>query len=205
VLRKGARIGAIALTLAVGLGTQPVWAAATGIPKGFLLTEARATGPQSADDRNEMWWKVSDRTAQPLEVNPCGSKTYSDGRTAMRTISLKTSAPSSSSEQLVLYRSAAGAEAALNRLRADARRCTKHKDGYRYSVKPLRIGDDAAWVKYSKGSGNKELFGRFAAVARHGKALIIYTMDGANYHTGSLTGPAKTMAAKVCKIPHVCG
>ncbi|GAA2885964.1 hypothetical protein GCM10010517_49620 [Streptosporangium fragile] len=203
MLRHGTHIGAIALTFLIGLGAEASWAA-TAIPKGFLLTEARATAPQSEDDRNEMWWTVSSRMAQPLEVNPCGAKKYGDGRTAMRTIRLKTSAPASSSEQLVLYKSVNAAKAALDKLRTDVRRCAKGENGYRYSAKPLRIGDDAVWVKYSKRTQKNELHGSFAAVARRGKALIIYTRDGGSYTAGSLTGPAKTMAAKVCKISGVC-
>ncbi|WP_449063356.1 hypothetical protein [Planomonospora algeriensis] len=114
-------------------------------------------------------------------------------------------APSSSSEQLVLYRSARAAAAALDRLRADVRRCTEDRDGYRYSVKPLRVGNDAVWVKHSKKEGRSELYDRFAVVARRGKALILYTVDGGSYTTGSLTGPAKKMAVKVCGIRGVCG
>src|SRR5437868_6650473 len=203
MLRSGLGAGVIALAALIGFGVDPALAA-TAIPKGFLLTEADATAPQSADDRNEMWWKVGNRLSQPLEVNPCGSKTYKDGRTSMRTISLNTSAPSSSSEQLVLYRSADAAKTALAKIRSDVRRCAKGKNGYRYTYKPLRVGDEAVWVKYSKQQGKSELHGSFAAVARRGKALILYTRDGGGYVSGSLTGPAKTMAKKVCGLPRVC-
>lgn len=203
MLRYSASASVIVLALLIGLGAEPA-RAATAIPKGFLLTEVRATEPQSEEDRNEMWWKVSNRVTQPLEVNPCGSKRYSDGRTAMRTISLKSAAPDSSSEQLVLYKSVRAAKAALAKIRSDIRRCAKSKDGYRYSFKPLRIGEEAVWVKHSKREGKAELYMLFAVSARRGKALIVYTRDGGSYMRGSLTEPAKAMARKVCALPRVC-
>jgi hypothetical protein len=41
-------------------------------------------------------------------------------------------------------------------------------------------------------------------VARQGRAVMIYTATEGNYRPGMLTKDARTMAAKVCRLPGVC-
>ncbi|WP_344211059.1 hypothetical protein [Nonomuraea bangladeshensis] len=92
--------------LAIGsllAGTSPAHATAPRIPRNFLLTEPAAVKGPVVED--EEWWEMSDSLSRQLEFNPCRSKGKPhEGRVAMRTITYSTSAPSGTSEQLVLYR-----------------------------------------------------------------------------------------------------
>src|SRR5262249_17766442 len=110
----------ITTTLALLLALSP----ATHIPKNFLLTERAARQPLSAMEAAELAYKISDHLTKPLEVNPCLHKHAIDrGRVAARTITYWSSAPSSSSEQLILYKTPGAARSAFTALLAEARRC----------------------------------------------------------------------------------
>jgi hypothetical protein len=184
------------IALSVSLLLAP---ASTQIPKNFLLTEKEARTPPSGGEEGEVWWKISDSRTRGLELNPCGSEVNSKGRTAMRTITVLTSGPSTAAEQLVLHGSVASANAAFERLRADLKRCAVKNGERQYVVKKLTVGNEAVWV-----SG----LGGWYTVARRGSALMLYTGDEGYYlpeiAKSRLVGQAKKMAAKVCTLPKVC-
>ncbi|GAA4231743.1 hypothetical protein FHR32_004127 [Streptosporangium album] len=195
-------------------GTGVAHAGTAEIPKGFLLTErAAAAGPVMED---EEWWKISNSLSRQLELNPCDTKGKPrDGRVAMRTITYSSSAPSGSSEQLVLYRNTESAQAAFRKLRADLTRCPKQATTKRstssrfgYVGKPLRVGDEAlsvAGYSYKKGKREGEA-AEMGVVARRGTALILYTDAGNGLRESKkIVGQAKKMAKKVCDLPGVCG
>lgn len=193
-------------------GTGVAHAGVAEIPKGFLLTEAAAVAGPVVED--EEWWKISNSLARQLELNPCRRKGKPrDGRFAMRTILYSSSAPSGSSEQLVLYRSTKAAQAAFRQLRADLTRCskqasTKRTTRYGYVGKPLRVGDEALSVAgyfYKKEKRERDP-GELGVVARRGTALFFYTDVGNGAAAGKkIVGQAKKMAKKVCDLPGVCG
>ncbi|MEZ7125701.1 hypothetical protein ACBR40_10205 [Nonomuraea sp. AD125B] len=193
------------------------------IPDNFLLTEKAARAPQSEDDRAESSWRISDKTTAPLALNPCRRKRVSPAeRSAVRTIFHDTTAPSHSSEQLLVHRSAGAARTALRTLLADARRCRTKPYGAPYSwardsrtrwvVSPTRVGDEAALMHlmmYDK--LNKEWTPLLSGiVARKGRALMVYTGDQETLgHSRAravkaLRKTATRMAAKVCALPSVC-
>lgn len=198
----------ITILLSVALALTP-------IPRDFLITEPAA---RVVDPDGEQWWKISDKLSKPLQLNPCGRKGGTgDGRTAMRTITYGNTAPSHAGEQLVLFKNVTTAKTALVRLRADVKRCAKHKEppttawtgitAYRYVTgRAPRVGDDALFVsgqiKERGRRGWNELEGYL--VARKGSALMIYTADWEFSIRKKVTGQAKKMAAKVCDLPGVC-
>ncbi|MGN9837717.1 hypothetical protein ACTMTI_06325 [Nonomuraea sp. H19] len=199
----------ISVTLSVLLAFSP--AAATEIPKNFLLTEPAARTPLSQGDASEMGWQISDKLTRPLELNPCNRRRAADAsRVAARTITYWSSAPNSSSEQLILYSSPRAAHAALTQLRADVKRCARTGDPaapqlkIRWRTSKVRVGDEATGMGYTTwqdGYVNETLSG---VVARRGSALMIYADTAAVYQPGVLIKNAKKMAAKVCKLPGVC-
>ncbi len=199
-------------------GTGVAHAGATEIPKGFLLTEAKARKGVDPDFKDEEWWTVSDNPSRRLELNPCRTKGKPrDGRVAMRTITHGTSAPSFSSEQLVLYGNTKSAKAAFAKLQADLKRCPRAT--YWYFGKPLSVGDQAmsvAGYSYKKRKIDRSISPVMWAVARRGSALFFYTDfdDHANRHGVALNergrrkvlaDQAKNMAKKVCDLPVGCG
>ncbi|WP_345151683.1 hypothetical protein [Nonomuraea rubra] len=117
----------ISATLSLLLALSPV--AAAEIPKNFLLSErrrAQGPGPRAG---GRAGYTISGKRTAPLELNPCLRERATDrDRLAARTITHWTSAPSHSSEQLVLYKSPRAAHAALNGLRADVKRCARKSD-----------------------------------------------------------------------------
>ncbi|MFI7638522.1 hypothetical protein [Nonomuraea sp. NPDC049400] len=183
----------------------------TEIPKNFLLTERDARRPLAPNQAEEQGYKISDKLTAPLELNPCVHRRAVDrGRLAARTISLWTSAPSDSSEQLVIYKSPRAAHAALTRLRAEVKRCSRKGDPsapelkIRWRTTKAKVGDEAAGMGYQTwqdGYVNQTISG---VVARRGSALMIYTTSEGGYEPGGLTKAARKMAAKVCKLPGVC-
>ncbi|MET8984474.1 hypothetical protein ABZW49_03390 [Nonomuraea wenchangensis] len=203
----------VALALgSVLAGTSTAHATATRIPRNFLLTEPEAAkGPVV---EGEEWWEVSDSLSRQLEFNPCRSKGKPrDGRVAMRTITYSTSAPSGTSEQLVLYGNAGAAQAAFRKLRADLARCSKpaavRRDRFGYVGKPLRVGDEAlsvAGYEYAASGRRLSQSDDLAVIGRRGAALFLYTAiargSGAQKE---ITGQARKMAKKVCGLPGVCG
>ncbi|MFG6196279.1 hypothetical protein [Nonomuraea sp. JJY05] len=199
----------ISVTLSFLLALSP--AAVTEIPKNFLLTESEARKPQPANVASEQGYKISDKLTGPLELNPCWHRNAVDrGRVAARTITLWTSAPSSSSEQLVLYKSPRAAHAALTRLRTEVKRCARKGDpsspelGIRWRTSKVKVGDEAMGMgleTLQDGSVNDTISG---VVARRGSALMIYTTTLGGYEPGGLTKAARKMATKVCKLPGVC-
>ncbi|MER7362927.1 hypothetical protein [Nonomuraea wenchangensis] len=203
----------VALALgSVLAGTSAAHAATPRIPKNFLLTERAAA--KGAVVEGEEWWEISDSLSRQLEFNPCRSKAKPrDGRVAMRTITFTTSAPSGTSEQLVLYRNAAAAQSAFRKLRADLARCSKpavvKRDRSGYVGKPLQVGDEALSVtgyEYAANGRRLSQSDDLAVVGRQGAALFLYTAiargSGAKKE---ITGQARKMARKVCGLPGVCG
>ncbi|MET8049056.1 hypothetical protein ABZU75_15800 [Streptosporangium sp. NPDC005286] len=195
-------------------GTGVARAGTAEIPKGFLLTEPAVTAGPIVE--GEEWWKISNSLSRQLELNPCGTKGKPrDGRVAMRTITYSTSAPSGSSEQLVLYRSTRSAQAAFRKLRADLARCPRRAtakgdtgSGFGYVGKPLRVGDEALSVTghlYKQGKREREP-AELGIVARRGAALFFYTDIGNGPRAGKkIVNQAKRMTKKVCDLPGVCG
>ncbi|MGV9775048.1 hypothetical protein [Streptosporangium sp. NPDC003464] len=193
------------------------------IPKNFLLSERAARTPLSEIEKDEIWWEISDRPGRPLELNPCGRKhaTTAD-RAAARTIVRTDSAPSYSSEQLVIYRNAEAARTAMRKLLANAKRCAAAPYGKPYSwaddgrtrwvVNRTRLADEAALLRlmmYDK--LNKEWSPLLSGlVTRKGSALMIYSGDSdalgypQKQAVKTLRRTAAEMAAKVCALPGVC-
>ncbi|MBO3749793.1 sensor domain-containing protein [Streptosporangiaceae bacterium NEAU-GS5] len=199
----------ISVTLSLLLALSP--AATTEIPKNFLLTEREARKPLAPNIAEEEGYEISDKLSIPLEVNPCNHPRGIDrGRVAARTIGYWSSAPSGSSEQLVVYKSARAAHAAFAQLRAEVKRCAHKQDPaqpeltLRWRTSKAKAGDEALGMGYEVWQGphlNDTVTG---VVARRGRALMIYTTDEGDYYPGGLTKAAKKMAAKVCKLPGVC-
>ncbi|MFF0867825.1 hypothetical protein ACFYUV_39110 [Nonomuraea sp. NPDC003560] len=205
----GIQLFMIGVTLSLLLALSP--AAVTEIPKNFLLTERTARVPLSSDDAAEQGYEIIDSLTAPFELNPCGHRRAVDrGRTAARTITYWSSAPSNSAEQLVLYKSPRAARAALAGLRAEAGRCARKGDPSMPSIKiqwrttRVKAGDEAVGMGYrtwQDGNVNQTITG---VVARRGSALIIYRTDEGDYDPGRLTKNARKMAVKVCGLPDVC-
>lgn len=206
------------MTLVVGsvlAGTGAAHASTAEIPKGFLLTEAKARKGVDPAFKDEESWTISNNPSRRLELNPCRTKGKPrDGRVAMRTITHSTSAPSFSSEQLVLYGNARSAKVAFAKLRADLKRCPLST--YRYSGKPLRVKDEAMSVTgyyHEKGKIDRSMSPVMWGVARRGSALFLYVNDGVDGVTYGmnergrlkvLADQAQKMAKKVCDLPGVC-
>ncbi|MFI9558014.1 hypothetical protein [Nonomuraea endophytica] len=197
------------MTLSLVLALSP--ATATEIPKNFLLSEPDARKILSPDDAAEQGYKISDKLTRPLELNPCVHRRAVDrGRLAARTITLWTSAPSGSAEQLILYKSPRAAHAAFTQLRAEVKRCARKGDPaapalkIRWRTSKAKAGDESIGMGYQTwqdGSVNETVTG---VVARRGSALMIYTTSDGYYNPGGLTRTARKMAAKVCALPGVC-
>lgn len=197
----------VALSLALALSPATV----TEIPKNFLLMERAARTPLSSTDAAEMSYEISDELTRPLEVNPCGHRRAVDGgRLAARTITLGTSAPSSSSEQLIIYKSPRAAHAVLTRLRAEVKRCARKGDpssrklSIQWRTSKAKVGDEALGMGYQTRQGGYDDPTVTGLVARKGRALMIYTTDEGDYSPGGLTKKARKMAGKVCRLPGVC-
>ncbi|MFC7382433.1 hypothetical protein ACFQSB_09490 [Sphaerisporangium rhizosphaerae] len=206
----------VPLVLSLLAGCGLAGAEATAIPKGFLLTESRATAPRPSGTTQEDWWKVGDSTSWRLELNPCEARRTSyDGRVAMRTITHLNSGPGYESEQLVLYRTAVSAHDAFRELRSEVRTCPRKgspsSSKVDYGGRLLRLGDEAMMVgRYFMRDGTRRRGpGRLWIVARRGAALFLYTSDEVPEDPASLqnqlTGQAREMAVKVCGLPGVCG
>lgn len=199
----------ISVALSLLLALSP--ATATEIPKNFLLTERDARRPLTPEQASEQGYQLSDKLTGPLELNPCGHRRAVDrDRVAARTITLWTSGPSNSSEQLVIYKSPRAAHSALIRLRAEVKRCARKGDPsapelkIQWRTSKAKAGDEAIGMGYQTwqdGSLNQTITG---IVARRGSALMIYTTDEGAYGPGQLTKDARKMAAKTCKLPGVC-
>ncbi|NRQ32548.1 sensor domain-containing protein [Nonomuraea sp. NN258] len=197
------------MTLSLLLALSP--AAVTEIPKNFLLTEPAARKKMDPEMAYEQGYEISDKLTRPLELNPCGHRRAADrGRVAARTITLWTSAPSGSAEQLIVYRSPRAAHAALGRLRAEVKRCARTGDPdspqlkIEWRTSKVKVGDESVGMGYrtwQDGSVNQTITG---VVARRGSALMIYTTTEGDYDPGRLTKDARKMAAKVCRLPGVC-
>jgi hypothetical protein len=184
-----------------------------GIPKNFLLHEARARKPVRYPDEEE--WTISDRLGGNLEINPCGLRRPADrDRTAMRTVTYQ--APEHhSGEQLVIYRSASAARKALTGLLGQVRRCARVKSEgsvTRTWAEPVRAGDQAVKIAvqgYDAKGARPAIGGQRAVVVREGRAVAIYLVAG---EYGKVRGSdftrqlkdARRMAAKICSLPGVC-
>lgn len=205
----GIQLFMISVTLSLVLALSP--ATVTEIPKNFLITERDARRHLNPHEADEQGYEISDKLTKPLELNPCWHRHAVDrDRVAARTITRWTSAPSGSSEQLVIYNSPRAARAALTRLRAEVKRCARKGDPsvpqlrIRWRTSRARAGDEATGMGYQTwqdGSVNQTITG---IAARRGSALMIYTTDEGAYDPGRLTKDARKMAAKVCKLPGVC-
>ncbi|MFF5210305.1 hypothetical protein [Streptosporangium sp. NPDC000396] len=197
------------MTLSLLLALSPV--TVPEIPKNFLLTEHDARRHLTPEEAEEQGYEISDKLTEPLELNPCGHRHAVDrDRVAARTITHWTSAPSGSSEQLVIYKSPRAAHSALTRLRTEVKRCARKGDPsapelkFRWRTSKAKAGDEAMGMGYQTwqdGSVNETVTG---IAARRGSALMIYTTDEGAYDPGRLTKNAKKMAARVCKVPGVC-
>lgn len=174
------------------------------LPKGFLLNEAKMNRPRKPWEH----LKLSNSLKRPLEVNPCDRRTARDGRSASRTFTYLAETDYRS-EQVVLYLSKRAAKAAMRTLRADLTDCAsggRGHDRYSYRWKSTDIGDEAIRV----GGFFFENRSR-SVVVRRGSAIAVYVRTG--LVTKSLTvsqfrpliKDARTMTAKLCILPGVCG
>lgn len=198
----------ISIALSLALALSPV---TSEIPRDFLLTEHQARKPQTPDEAYEEGYKISDKLTKPLELNPCNRRRAADaGRVAARTITYWSSAPSGSSEQLILYRNPRAAHAALIQLRTDVKRCARRGDPsspqlqIRWRTTKVKVGDEAAGMGYTTRQDGSVIQTITGVVARRGSALMIYTTTDGNYEPGGLTKDVRKMAAKVCDLPGVC-
>ncbi|MEV0230945.1 hypothetical protein [Nonomuraea sp. NPDC050786] len=199
----------ISVALSLLLAFSP--ATVTEIPKNFLLTEPDARRRLDPMEAAEHGYRISDKLTAPLELNPCWHRRAVDrDRVAARTITHWSSAPSGSSEQLVIYRSPRAAHAALTHLRAEVKRCARKGDPaspelkIRWRTTKVKVGDEAAGMGFrtwQDGDVNETITG---VAARRGSALMIYTTSEGSYEPGGLTKAARKMAAKVCRLPGVC-
>ncbi|MEU8173001.1 hypothetical protein AB0C14_08995 [Microbispora hainanensis] len=174
------------------------------LPKGFLLNEAKMDGPRRPWER----LKLSNSLKKPLEVNPCGHRTARDGRGASRTFTYLAETVYRS-EQVVLYPSERAAKAAMRSVRADLARCGSGGRGherYSYRWKSTGIGDEALRI----GGFFFENRSR-SVVVRRGSAIAVYVRTGLVTKSlpvsqfGPLIKDARTMTAKLCRLPGVCG
>ncbi|SEG97777.1 hypothetical protein SAMN05444920_11156 [Nonomuraea solani] len=196
-------------TLSLVLALSPV--TVTEIPKNFLLTEPAARKKLAPHLAEEQGYQISDKLTKPLDLDPCDNRRAVDGgRVAARTITRWTSAPSGSSEQLIIYKSPRAAHSALTRLRAEVKRCARKGDPsapdleIRWRMNKAKVGDEAVGMGYQTWQDGHTYQTVTGIVARKGSALMIYTTDEGMYNPGKLTKDARRMAAKVCKLPGVC-
>ncbi|WP_049567270.1 sensor domain-containing protein [Nonomuraea sp. SBT364] len=177
-------------------------ALALGIPGGFMLYEKDAA---KSDPNPEHSWQVSGRTSARLVVNPCQKATLGRaGRTAAKTL-IYTAVPDySKSEQVILYSSRSAAKKAVRDLRAAVRACGSAD--YRYSYRPVRLGDEAVSVTGQAYQSKKPAIGgERAVVTRRANALIVYTVSGewgkpAAADFKQQSKDTKRMLSKICRI-----
>ncbi|MEV4457644.1 hypothetical protein [Microbispora sp. NPDC049633] len=179
-------------------------AAPAKLPKGFLLDEAKVDGPRRPWEH----LKLTDSLTKPLEVNPCGHRAAHDGRGASRTFTYLAETVYRS-EQVVLYPSERAAKAAMRSVRADLARCGtggRGHDRYSYRWKSTGVGDEALRV----GGFFFESRSR-SVIVRRGSAVAVYVRTGLVTKSlpvsqfRPLVKDARTMAAKLCDLPGVCG
>ncbi|GAA3846190.1 hypothetical protein GCM10022226_82140 [Sphaerisporangium flaviroseum] len=199
----------INVTLSLLLALSP--ATAIEIPKNFLIYEHDARRHLSSHEAEEQGYQISDKLTEPLELNPCWHRRAVDrDRAAVRTITHWTSAPSGSSEQLVIYKSPRAAHTSFTRLRAEVKRCARKgnpsepKLKIRWRTTKAKAGDESigmGFQTWQDGSLNATISG---IIARRGSALMIYTTTEGIYDPGQLTRNVRKMATKVCKLSGVC-
>ncbi|WP_169951970.1 hypothetical protein [Microbispora sp. H11081] len=174
------------------------------LPKGFLLNEAKVNGPRRPWEH----LKLTDSLKKPLEVNPCGRRAARDGRSASRTFTYLAETVYRS-EQVVLYPSERAAKAAMRSVRADLAECGsggRGHDRYSYRWKSTGIGDEAIRI----GGFFFENRSR-TVIVRRGSAVAVYVRTGLVTKSlpvsqfRPLIKDARTMAAKLCGLPGVCG
>jgi hypothetical protein len=174
------------------------------LPRGFLLNEPKMNGPRRPWEH----LKLSNSLKKPLEVNPCGRRTARDGRSASRTFTYLAETVYRS-EQVVLYPSARAAKAAMRSVRADLAECGSGGRGherYSYRWKSTGVGDEALRI----GGFFFENRSR-SVVVRQGSAIAVYVRTGLVTKSlpisqfRPLIKDARTMAAKLCGLPGVCG
>ncbi|MEN3535483.1 hypothetical protein AAH991_10265 [Microbispora sp. ZYX-F-249] len=198
-------LGAGQAVAARATATAPSAGQATAkLPKGFLLDEAKVDGPRRPWEH----LKLTDSLTKPLEVNPCGRRTADDGRGASRTFTYLAETIYRS-EQVVLYPSERAAKAAMRSVRADLARCGtggRGHDRYSYRWKSTGIGDEALRI----GGFFFENRSR-SVIVRRGSAVAVYVRTGLVTKSlpvsqfRPLIKDARTMAAKLCDLPGVCG
>lgn len=173
------------------------------LPKGFLLNEAKMDGPRRPWEH----LKLSNSLKKPLEVNPCGRRTAHDGRGASRTFTYLAETVYRV-EQVVLYPSEQAAKAAMRSVRADLATCGSGGRGherYSYRWKSTGVGDEALRI----GGFFFENRSR-SVVVRRGSAIAVYVRTGLVTKSlpvsqfRPLIKDARTMAAKLCRLPGVC-
>jgi len=188
----------------VTAGVASAVQATAKLPRGFLLNEAKLNGPRRPWEH----LKLSNSLKKPLEVNPCGRRTARDGRSASRTFTYLAETVYRS-EQVVLYPSARAAKAAMRSVRADLAECGSGGRGherYSYRWKSTGVGDEALRI----GGFFFENRSR-SVVVRQGSAIAVYVRTGLVTKSlpisqfRPLIKDARTMAAKLCGLPGVCG
>jgi hypothetical protein len=212
-LAAAAAVTAIGAGQAVAAPVAGVTATVTGagrapapatLPKGFLLDEAKVDGPRRPWEH----LKLTDSLKKPLEVNPCGRRTARDGRSASRTFTYVAETVYRS-EQVVLYPSERAAKAAMKSVRADLAECGTGGRGpnrHSYTWKSTDVGDEALRV----GGFFFENRSR-TVIVRKGSAVAVYVRTGLVTKSlpvsqfRPLIKDARTMAAKLCDLPGVCG
>ncbi|WP_345149698.1 hypothetical protein [Nonomuraea rubra] len=211
VLRRAVAVPLAATTLIGVLGAVPAHAtsdrqpAASRIPGGFLLYEGKAARQKAAERLGRATWTTTDRRDVPFLVDPCATKQSTDpGRRAARTITGDSVEwDDTHSEQLIVYRDASAARAAVQGLRAQLRRCAARDAGgghtFIHATRPARIGDEAFLVK-----GFFVASGMAGTVARQGRAIVIYTFSDhpEGWPESKFGGKqARAMIAKLARSP----
>ncbi len=212
-------MGAVAALAVLAAIPVPAYAAtteattatkATKIPKNFLIHEKEARANLNA----EFPWFVSEATAEPLDLNPCGTEkgVGRTGRSAARTLT-HAEPDGSVVEQLVVYGSEARAKQAFAAVRKAVKDCRVHPAGGGlsevYTATPLKLGAEALKVSYQnyKGSSAKAGGGR-AVIVRRGRAVAVYRAY-ASFFTKADVYPrnlvdAKKMTVKLCAYDSSC-
>jgi hypothetical protein len=178
------------------------------LPAGFLLHEAEAAADPRRGTDDLDYWTSTNATAEPWLVQPCAQpvRYASDaGRTAARTVRHGV-ADAATAEQVIVYRDAQAAVAAMAELRATVQRCASRatpSGTVRYTVAALAIGGEAIRVTGDNATP-AELDGDELVVVRRGAALALYGAFGEVGHpTATSTAPyqadAVRMADKLCR------
>jgi len=180
----------------------------TDLPRGFLLHENEATADPLRGQNDRDGWSRGDSRAARWYVQPCQtSADYASdsARTAARTLQHLTH-DASSVEQLVVYRDARAAVAAMAEMRQRLRRCAYDTRGpqtpLRYTVQPVAIGGEAFRALGTTVAATTQA--EKMIVVRKGAAIVLYGAFGevgpvTAGGTADLEKDARRMDGQLCR------